>query len=120
MTASSKRRSELWLRYAALVRDQEDALQDGDMDRFGTLADERQRLQDAVDALPWPADRSDLEGLSALRAAVEVDRRIVALLRHLRDDSRDAVRESDARTAQARRYLEGAPGAVDGEVDLRG
>jgi hypothetical protein len=122
-TRSPDARFGLYSRYAALVGEQEGALAAGDLDRFGSLSDERERLQLEVDALPeaaGPPPHEAREALALLRTALEHDRRIAKRLGGLRDEARTAVRSVERRGEQARRYLErGGPLGAAHDLDVR-
>jgi hypothetical protein len=99
-------------RYAVLVARQEAALDAGDVDAFVQCSQERDALQEELDALPPrpmgespdPAHLADV--IEALEQAHRSDCRIRRLVRHRREDARRSLDEMDRRGGQARRYLE--------------
>lgn len=99
-------------RYAVLVARQEAALESGDVDAFLRHTEEREEVQELLDALPplGPGDVVDqkllreLEG--ALRKAQASDRRIRGMVQEQRGAARDGMAEVERRLRQARVYVQ--------------
>lgn len=113
MTASMSR-FEAYGRYLTLLEEQLQALEEGDLELFNGLADQRDVLAAAVDHLA-PASR-DGRVAELLRRCGEADERLRARLRTLRDDARDHLRDMDARRPKLAPYLAAQTG---GRLDRR-
>jgi hypothetical protein len=99
-------------RYAVLVARQEAALEDGDVEGFLRHGEEREEIQDLLDALPrltgadevTPKQLRELE--VALRRAQAADRRIRRMVREHQGAARGRMEELERRTGQLRRYVQ--------------
>lgn len=119
--------ADAYARYAHLVLDQLQALEDGDLDRVATLASERDKLAgeiDGRDPIPGPDEpgavglRAEV-GLSLTRAA-DADRLFRRRLRELRTEARgsidDAARAAERTADVGRSYA--PPSAPGGRLDV--
>lgn len=110
-------RLEAYARYAALVRGQEEALENDDLERFREMAEAREEIQRELGAGPhqFPEegelDPENLELLrrvhADLRDAQSRDLRLRARLRDLRKSTSGEVRTVADRGGQIRQYLVG-------------
>ncbi len=107
-----------YARYVALIKAQEEALEEGDLERHESLAKARQELQDELGELPsreeLAAASSDPEArtlmettLSSLRSAMARDERMRSVLKELRDDTGGRIRTMARRKKPVERYLAG-------------
>ena len=123
-TATS--RLHLYARYAALVNQQEHALDEEDLEAFQELADSRDDLQKQIESLetPEPTDEHRSlreEAAKTLRSALAADGRVRSKLAVLRQHTLEGIRHMDDRGRGARRYIEQSakrPGTV-ARVDVR-
>lgn len=98
-------------RYAVLVARQEAALESGDVEGFLRHTDEREEIQDLLDALPPLAPGDGIEPKllaeleAALRKAQASDRRIRSLVREHQGEAREGMAEVERRLRQARLYV---------------
>lgn len=90
-------------RYAALIADQHRALDDGDFDRFTTLAAEREALARAIERVPPAPPDAALREL--INHCVLEDDRLRRRIAALRDQTRDAICAMDERTPDVHGYL---------------
>ena len=110
----------MYSRYTSLVAAQEQALDQGDLEEFGTLTDAREELQDDLEEAGGPLHESlqaqldeasealVAEAMRGLRTALEADRRIRQKLEAIRDETMDEFRRIENTGPGAQRYLEGA------------
>jgi hypothetical protein len=110
-------RLEVYSRYAAVVRAQEEAIQAGDLERFTELGEVRQGLQEELDAdssgedleeaLGSPEGRALMEQVrTSLQSALARDQRIRKALGGLRGDLAGSLRSMESRRGQVGSYLE--------------
>ncbi len=100
-------------RYLVLLEGQDDALQAGDLARFGALAEQRDELAAAIDAAPPVAAAEPARAL--LGRCLELDTRMRARLNALRDEARNRLHDTEMRRPRLTPYLaaQGAPGRID-------
>ena len=119
---SLRQRLAAYARYVALVRAQEEALEEGDLERHAELGEAREEIQSELGAAPSehelsvasrdPEARALLEGtLSSLRSALARDERMRRNLASLRNETGGKIRTMGARRCQVHNYLQGS-GAV--------
>lgn len=105
-----------YVRYAALIEFQEEALEEEDLERFHELAREREELQKELDeapgsgiepASPDPGHREHLDRLyAALKEAVSADARLRARLQEMKRGTSKEVGAAQGRARELRGYLE--------------
>ena len=111
-----RERTRLYARYTALVGMQEEVLDENDLDRFSELAEEKDTLQNELDASPVPTlpplahlepDVARLveEAAARLREAIAAEGRIGQRLHELRDETAQEIRNMDARESGVRSYV---------------
>jgi len=122
-----RRRVEVYAAYGQLLKQQEEAVNQGDFDALASLdgqLDELERLLGDLPGVPpvSPDDGAEIVDLRiqaarALEAASRTQARLSQVLRRRRDDAREELRGLEGRDRQMRSYLEGDRPA--GRVDVR-
>ena len=105
-------------RYVALVEEQEEALEEGDLEKHARLSEEREEIQLQLGEAPSreemalaasdPEARALMEGaLASLRAALSRDARMRATLAALKQETSGQIRTMHSRKDQVSSYLGG-------------
>jgi hypothetical protein len=118
-------RIEGYVRYAALVRAQIQALERGDLDAFGTLLRQRDALARELGGAA-PAGAEPAAGTAghaavlreALERCAEADRRLLERLHAMRAEARAGLRRLEERRSRIGAYLRGGPQAPRLDVRL--
>ncbi len=130
-TEELERRLEAYRRYAVLVTQQAQALQDGDLERFQVLTGARQALQEKLTDrdldVSHTAEDPRIQGLVArarleLEAAAEADRAILDALGRMRQETARDIRAIEEREDNLRRYVredESGHGAGRPRINIR-
>jgi hypothetical protein len=121
-----------YVKYAALVKYQEEALEDEDLDRFEDLADARAAIQKELGQEPAP--RPELETLDPktrecferayenFREAVERDVRLQSRLTEMKQAASTEMEQANGRDQQLKEYLvrdEVPAGKSKGRLNIR-
>lgn len=134
---SLRLRLNAYSRYAMLLTEQLEAIQEEDMERFSSLAKQRDRVAEDLGALPEPGmargngtvrrGTDDESGEAAgLREAVSrqldrcmvLDREVRRRLTALREETRAAIRDLDRNRPRVRKYF-GEPSRSAPTIDIR-
>jgi len=105
-------------KYVALVRAQEEALEDGDLERHAQLGEARQEIQNQLGDAPSGEElvvaSSDPEAsalveqaLSSLRSAMARDEGMRMTLEALKRETAGSIRSMESRRGQVHSYLNG-------------
>jgi cell division protein ZapA (FtsZ GTPase activity inhibitor) len=122
--ARLKTRLAAYSRYAAVVQEQLQALQEEDIDKFAELAEDRSEIQDEMDAVVGTIPLSDdlgPEERELLKAAeeevgqaVSLDEEIESRLLRLRANVGGQIKALSERTGKAKRYVNESEGPTEG------
>jgi hypothetical protein len=104
-------------KYVALVQAQEEALEEGDLERHAQLAEEREEIQEELGEAPSseelavasedPEARALMERtLSSLRSALAKDAGMQRTLQGLKDEASGQIRSMGSRKGKVHSYLE--------------
>lgn len=125
----AKQRLSGYLRHAALVAEQEEALDRGDQPRFEELALEISAIQDEIglpdhDARPHPdgaRPEEESDAVDLLRGTLARSERIHARLMSMKRTQAESIRQVSQRRPQARTYLveTARSGAAAAKLDVR-
>jgi hypothetical protein len=118
-----RKRLAAYSRYVALVRAQEEAVENGDLERFAELGEAREEIQEELGDTPADGEieveAGDPQGkalvewaMSELRSAMARDERIQRALDDLRREGAESIRTMESRKEHVDTYLAGKDSGV--------